>query len=224
MLTRNSRLALLGLSLLTAACSTTRPLPKYETPLARAAVQHIRTTAYTHTESDHLQYGCLSACGTRLQCGPVNSAAADWSRWPNGTMFRIAETGEIYQVDDYGWALAGTNTIDLYKPSREAMNGWGTRRVTIELLQWGDAWRSHSLLKSRSHYAHVRRMLDEIEHRYARNSTGPAPVVAAVSTPPIAPAAPPVQYSPPTAPPTQMVSTAPGPSARSAAPLTPFYR
>ena len=56
-----------------------------------------------------------TTCSTRittpsaacLQCGPIHSAAADWSRWPAGTIFRIRETGEIYRVDDYGWALAG---------------------------------------------------------------------------------------------------------------------
>jgi hypothetical protein len=49
-------------------------------------------------------------------------------------------------VDDYGWALAGTNTIDLYKPSRAAMNRWGVRRVTIENLRWGNPERSLAVL------------------------------------------------------------------------------
>jgi hypothetical protein len=110
------------------------------------------------------------------------------------------------------------------------MNDWGTRRVTIELLHWGDAWRSHDLLHPRSGYAHVRRMLKEIEDRYARNSTSPAPVVAGGSLPPTAPASMPVEAAAPMpVERAEMVSTA-SPSTPSSAssshsaPLTPFYR
>src|SRR4029434_5495046 len=41
------------------------------------------------------------------------SAAADWARWPAGTIFRVLSTGQLYRVEDYGWALSGRNTIDL---------------------------------------------------------------------------------------------------------------
>jgi hypothetical protein len=84
-----------------------------------------------------------------------------------GTVFRIHETGELFEVDDYGWALSGTNTIDLYKPSRGAMNSWGVRRVTIENLRWGDVDRSLAILRGRSKFKHVRRMISQIESRYA---------------------------------------------------------
>lgn len=157
-------------------------LPKYERPLARSAVQRVRTTAYTHTEADHLRHGRRNALGSQLQCGSMKSAAADWSRWPAGTIFRIRETGEVYIVDDYGRALAGTNTIDLYKPSRRAMNQWGVRRVTIENLQWGDVDRSLSILKGRSKYKHVRRMIDQIEDRYA-SLKRPGPTIYAAAFP-----------------------------------------
>jgi len=148
-------------------CSSTKPLPKYEKPMARAAVMKVRTTAYTHSESDHVEYGRKTALGTTLQCGPIHSAAADWSRWPAGSIFRIRETGEIFQVDDYGWALSGTNTIDLYKPSKAAMNQWGVKRVTIENLRWGDPQRSLSILRGRSRFRHVKRMADQLEERMA---------------------------------------------------------
>ena len=95
----------------------------------------------------------------------MHSAAADWSRWPAGTTFRILETGETYKVDDYGWALAGTNTIDLYKSSRSQMNGWGVRRVNIEVLEWGDADRSLAILRPRAKYRHIQRMIAQIEDR-----------------------------------------------------------
>ncbi len=184
-----ARFVLLASCLFVGACATQRPLPKFERPLARASVQTVRTTAYTDTESDHRPYGCHNALGDTLTCGQVNSAAADWSRWPAGTVFRIRETGEIYRVDDYGWALSGTNTIDLYKPSRAAMNAWGVHRVNIEIVRWGNVWRSYDVLKPRNKYAHVRRMLKEIDDRYARNSPAPEPVVAvAMSAPNPAPA------------------------------------
>jgi 3D (Asp-Asp-Asp) domain-containing protein len=144
-----------------ASCST-RPLPKYERPLPHTQHQTVRTTAYTHSESDHLQYGQRSALGETLQSGAIKSAAADWSRWPAGTLFQIQETGELYQVDDYGWALAGTNTIDLYKPTRQAMNDWGVRRVHLEIQRWGDRQKSMSVLSGRTSYAHVRRMVAEL--------------------------------------------------------------
>ena len=156
--------ALLGL--LVAGCATTRKLPPYEKPLRPAPVQTVRTTAYTHTESDHRKYGASAAAGTPLRHGTVNSAAADWSRWPVGTKFRLVETGEVYEVEDYGWMLAGTNTIDLYQPSRSDMNRWGVRRVTIEILEWGDPRRSYALLKPRAKYAHVKRMVRQLEDRY----------------------------------------------------------
>jgi 3D (Asp-Asp-Asp) domain-containing protein len=160
------RLVVPLLGLLLASCAS-RPLPKYEKPIARTQFQTVRTTAYTHTESDHQQYAKQSALGTTLRSGSCRSAAADWSRWPAGTTFRILDTGELYQVDDYGWALSGTNTIDLYKPSRSAMNAWGVRRVNIEVLGWGDVDRSLAILRPRSKYAHVRRMINQIEDRHA---------------------------------------------------------
>lgn len=166
MLRPTNRCALIACTFLLGACAS-RPLPKYETPIARTQIQHVRTTAYTHSEADHLQHGRRTALGTRLRYGSVNSAAADWSRWPAGSVFRIQETGELFEVDDYGWALSGTNTIDLYKPSRRAMNHWGVRRVTIENLQWGDVDRSLAILRGRSKYKHVRRMISQIESRYA---------------------------------------------------------
>ena len=160
----------------------TRSLPTYEKPIARTQFQRVRTTAYTHTESDHICHGCQTTLGTTLRCGPVHSAAADWSRWPAGTVFRILDTGEVCEVDDIGWALSGRNTIDLYKPSREAMNGWGTRTVNIEILRWGSDEGSLSLLRRRSKYRHVQRMVDELEKRIASEGETPPVVAIAAST------------------------------------------
>ncbi len=152
------------LGLLLGGCAT-RSLPKYEKPLARSQFQTVRTTAYTHTESDHRKYGKRNAVGSQLLSGSLRSAAADWSRWPAGTTFRLIETGQLYRVDDYGWALTGTNTIDLYKTSRSAMNSWGVRRVNIEVLNWGDPDRSLAILRPRGKHKHVRKMIGELEDR-----------------------------------------------------------
>jgi 3D (Asp-Asp-Asp) domain-containing protein len=164
-------------------CTGERELPPYEPPLARSEFMKIRTTAYNDHESDHQKYANASASGTALQAGQIRSAAADWSRWPAGTQFVIEATGQTYVVDDYGWDLAGRNTIDLYCPSRAEMNSWGVRRVTIHILHWGDPWASYRILKPRNSYAHVRRMLDEI-HRFYRGEQTPQIVPVKTETVP----------------------------------------
>ena len=176
-------LSLLALALALGACSSpARKLPKYEKPIARTRFQSVRTTAYTHSESDHLVYGRKSALGTTLRSGAVNSAAADWARWPAGTVFRICSTGELYQVDDYGWALTGRNTIDLYKPSRGAMNAWGLRQERIEVIRWGDAWASYKKMKPAAKYAHVAQMLRDIKRFHSGGS--PSQLAGARTEPP----------------------------------------
>jgi 3D (Asp-Asp-Asp) domain-containing protein len=96
----------------------------------------------------------------------IGSAAADWARWPVGTTFRLLSTGQIYRVDDTGWALSGRNTIDLYMATTRDMNSWGTRAEKIEVLHWGDPEESARLLASRQDYKHTRRMLLELSGRY----------------------------------------------------------
>jgi 3D (Asp-Asp-Asp) domain-containing protein len=239
---RSFNLLLLSLAaigaLLLSACGTTtsRVLPPYEPPLAKADFQNVRTTAYTHTESDHTQYGARNALGGELHAaGPaihraenvaravaisdsedvgvrrvsnsgatlqpfsmdetrrttrvttttrvtkttrgakrgvaaakppqIGSAAADWGRWPMGTTFRLLTTGQIYRVDDYGWALSGRNTIDLYMANSRDMNIWGARQEPIQILQWGDPQESLRFLAPRQNYPHVRRMILELEGR-----------------------------------------------------------
>lgn len=152
---------LCSVTLLVPGCATRR-LPPYEKPIRKSEFQTVRTTAYTHTEDDHRKHGNRTAMGTALKYGELRSAAADWSRWPAGTVFRILPDPELYVVEDYGWALAGTNTIDLYKPSKAAMRAWGVRRVTIQVLHWGDPRESRRILEPRKKHRHVRRMLKDL--------------------------------------------------------------
>ncbi len=46
------------------------------------------------------------------------------------------------------------------------MNAWGVRRVTIEILQWGDIKASYRVLKPREKFRHVKRMVRQMEDRY----------------------------------------------------------
>lgn len=126
---------------------------------------NVRTTAYTHTESDHLKYKKKNAIGTQLKYGNTRSAAADWSIFPLGTRFRIAGDPAVYVIDDYGSALVGKRTIDLYKPSRKAMNAWGARSVNIQIVEWGSYRKSLDVLKPRTRHHHVRKMVERIRER-----------------------------------------------------------
>jgi 3D (Asp-Asp-Asp) domain-containing protein len=95
----------------------------------------------------------------------IGSAAADWSRWPAGTVFRLRSTGQNYRVEDYGWALSGRNTIDLYMANQHEMNNWGARDETIEVLKWGDPQESLQFLRRHQDYRHIKRMVLELEGR-----------------------------------------------------------
>jgi hypothetical protein len=66
-------------------------------------------------------------------------------------------------VDDYGWALAGRNTIDLYMATQAEMNAWGARREPIQILRWGDSEESLRHLLPHQDYRHIRRMVLELQ-------------------------------------------------------------
>jgi 3D (Asp-Asp-Asp) domain-containing protein len=123
----------------------------------------VKTTAYTASESGARCHSAKNAIGSNLQSGTTNSAAADWSHFPVGTKFRIVDTDRTYVVDDYGSALIGTDTIDLYVPSRQIMDQWGARRVTIEVLELGSYQKSLEVLKPRQRNWCARQMVKNIQ-------------------------------------------------------------
>ena len=123
--------------------------------------REVRTTAYTRSRHGKAK----NANGLQLKAGDLNSAAADWSRFPLGTKFNISGTHQTYVVDDYGPALVGTNNIDLYMPSRRNMHHWGVRRVTINIIEPGSYERSLALLKPRKHVPYVRKMVKVLEEK-----------------------------------------------------------
>lgn len=119
----------------------------------------VRTTAYTHSEGDHLAYGPRNAVGTSLKyTDQVRSAAADWSVYPLGTRFKIKGEPYVYVVDDYGSALVGTGTIDIYQPTKDLMRQWGRRIVEIQIIQWGSSRLSMEKLADRTRYRHCAKM------------------------------------------------------------------
>jgi 3D (Asp-Asp-Asp) domain-containing protein len=153
-----------GLSLFVVGCApetgqTNNPgAPVAKTKPAKTVT--VRTTAYTHSEGPR-----SNGIGSRLQCSDFRSAAADWSRFPVGTKFTILESGRNYMVDDYGSAVVGTNTIDLYVPTRSEMNRWGVRKVTISITELGSYAKSLEILRPRRGIPYVRKMVENLERQ-----------------------------------------------------------
>jgi 3D (Asp-Asp-Asp) domain-containing protein len=134
---------------------------------------NVRTTAYTRIEKG----GHRNALGKYLSGRHVMSAASDWSRFPLGTRFRIVNTKEEFIIDDYGTALVGTSTIDLYKPTKLEMKRWGVRNVDIDILQWGSEEQSLKVLGPRAKHKTPRRMIAALQ----KKSVVPASKVASAS-------------------------------------------
>ncbi len=133
----------------------------------------VRTTAYTHSESDHIAYGPRNAVGTHLKyTEEERSAAADWSVYPLGTRFKIKGEPYVYVVDDYGSALVGTGTIDIYQPSKALMRQWGLRVVEIQIIQWGSSRLSMEKLAARTRYRHCARMQANLMEQQRHRRTG----------------------------------------------------
>ena len=127
--------------------------------------RYVRTTAYSHMENEPGAPGRLNASGGILKYGHVRSAAADWSIYPLGTLFKVKGQPYIYEVDDYGSALVGTNTVDIFKPSLSGMRHWGTRKTEITVIQWGSFEQSLKLLKHRTRYPHCHQMYLGCRHK-----------------------------------------------------------
>ena len=120
----------------------------------------VRTTAYTQTEPG----GSKNAVGTRLHYGNGGefSAASDWSWMPLGTRFKMLQNGRTYVIEDYGSALVGRQTIDLYMPSRSIMRNWGVRTVEIQIIEWGSEAMSLKMLAPRTRHRHVGIMVAQL--------------------------------------------------------------
>jgi 3D (Asp-Asp-Asp) domain-containing protein len=164
------RLILLLLCALTiTGCATSRP-----GAVAHGKRMTVRTTAYTAYEPG----GSRAANGERLHFGgETYSAASDWSWMPLGTRFKMLQNGRTYVIEDYGSALVGRQTVDLFMPSNAAMRQWGCRHVEIEILEWGSAAMSLKLLEPRKKHAHVRTMVASL-HRKGVKKPPAGPLLA----------------------------------------------
>jgi 3D (Asp-Asp-Asp) domain-containing protein len=141
-------------------------------------MSNVRTTAYTRIEKG----GRRNALGKYLSGHHVMSAASDWSRFPLGTRFKIVSTREEFIIDDYGTALVGTSTIDLYKPTKLEMKRWGARYVDIDILQWGSEEQSLKVLGPRVKHQTVRRMIAGLQKKAPSSRTGVAATSREAST------------------------------------------
>ena len=150
----------------TAATTPAQPSPKI------AAKIPVKASAYSYGAKCNGAWAKRNAIGGRLQSGQLNSAAADWSRFPVGTKFRVAETGKFYIIDDYGSAMVGKDKVDLYMPDYGQVNRWGLRNVTLEILEWGSHDESLAILRPRSNgrYGYVRRMVEQLQAKLRRNN------------------------------------------------------
>lgn len=138
----------------------------------------VRATAYSHMQNEPGAPGRMNAAGGILKWGQVRSAAADWSKYPVGTKFRIKGLPYLYVVDDYGSALAGTNTIDIFHPTLGGIKNWGLRTIEIDVIQWGSWDRTLALLKGRQHRWHTRQM-----YAHAKKKIESGQAVAGLSRP-----------------------------------------
>jgi 3D (Asp-Asp-Asp) domain-containing protein len=134
-------------------------------PAAHKDEVPVLATAYSSGAACNGAWSGRNAVGGRLKSGKVNSAAADWSRFPLGTKFRVVETGKVYVVDDYGSAMVGKDKVDLFMADYGQVRRWGKRNVTLEIIEWGCPERSLEVLKPRSKAPYIRQMVRDLRHR-----------------------------------------------------------
>ena len=145
--------------------SSDAKLEKFSLDKPKKATRVTTTTVTTTRITKTPTRGAKRAVAVSKIPPRIGSAAADWSRWPMGTTFRLLSTGQMYRVEDYGWALSGRNTIDLYMANQRDMNAWGARQEPIQVLQWGDRQQSLQFLRGHQDYKHIKRMVLELEGR-----------------------------------------------------------
>jgi 3D (Asp-Asp-Asp) domain-containing protein len=153
------------------ACSTVPGVEKRPPAAARSEVVPVVATAYGAAAKCNSKWAGRNAIGGRLKSGEVTSAAADWSRFPVGTKFRVKETGRVYVVDDYGSAMVGKDKVDLFKTNYRDVYRWGVRHVNLEILEWGSHEKSLAILKPRTRSRHVKSMVQSLEARLRPGGT-----------------------------------------------------
>lgn len=162
------------------SASANMPKDKHGMPTYKVTHRNrvVRTTAYSHMEGEVGAPGRLNAAGTILKYGKVRSAAADWSLYPIGTTFKIKGLPHTYVVDDYGSALVGTNTIDIFHPTMSGMRRWGTRTAEITVVHWGSWERTTNLLRGRCRHSHCAQMFAGVQRKIRSGEVASTPKTA----------------------------------------------
>ena len=153
------------------ACSTPGVAKKDPAASSKAETVPVIATAYGASAKCNSKWAGKNAIGGRLTSGAVTSAAADWSRFPVGTKFRVKETGRVYVVDDYGSAMVGKDKVDLFKTNYRDVYRWGVRNVNLEIIEWGSFEKRLAILKPRSRNRHVKSMVQSLEAKLRNGET-----------------------------------------------------
>lgn len=154
-------LCLLALLSFAAGCAAPRPV---EPPPQRDVYQKVNVSIYAGAAGDS-GAPATAARGSRYQSGAISSAAADWSRFPAGTIFRVLATGELYEVDDFTEDVVGRNLLLLYKPAAARAGDQAERQVTVEIVTWGSPKDSTVRLRGQRSST-AKKILEELLSRY----------------------------------------------------------
>lgn len=107
---------------------------------------------YSHEKPPYMKGTRMGANGTQLKTGQkYNSAAADWSVLPLGSVFKVPGYGNTYfVVDDHLPELVGKTAVKIYfdKP-KDAQNA-GSQWKEIEILRVGDFKNAYLKLREQS--------------------------------------------------------------------------
>lgn len=124
----------------------------------------VTTSAYTHSEDPKWwRYTAINKLAQYNDGKNPNkpiSCAANWSKYPPGTKFQI--DGKYYEVHDYGSFVTDYPfRIDIYVPSKQAVNNWGLKKKDITVVKMWDFEKARKILSepARKKFPFVRNML-----------------------------------------------------------------
>lgn len=127
----------------------------------------VTTSAYTHSE-DPRWWKWTAINGTVQYNDGTNpnkpiSCATNWAKYPPGTKFFI--DGKYYAAHDYGsFVTEYPNRIDLYVPTKQAVNTWWLKKKNVTVVEMGDFNKARSILSepTRQKLPFVRQMLRQL--------------------------------------------------------------
>ena len=107
----------------------TTALPKYEPPLTKRDFQNVRTTAYTHTESDHLAYGRHNALGGQLHAATGAIRRAEYV--PRAEPVTSPDVSDFRRVSYSPSAALQPFSLESRTTTKLVKTKHGTKRVTV---------------------------------------------------------------------------------------------